>query len=156
MKFLCDDNLGKLARYLRMLGYDTAYDSSISDAELIALMLKEDRIVITRDQKLCRRIEPPRVVAIDNDIPEEQLQAVMSRLGLNPQADRFLSRCLVCNFECVDVTKDDIKDEVFPYVLRTQEKFKRCPKCRRIYWQGSHYRNMVCILEHFSAKESND
>jgi len=95
MKFLCDDNLGKLAKYLRMLGLDTFFRSDIRDAELLGVMLKQNRIV------------------------------------------------LECNVLCDDVTKDDIIDEVFPYIIKTQDNFKRCPSCRRIYWQGSHYKDMV-------------
>ncbi len=152
MKFLCDDNLGKLARYLRMIGYDTFFQIDISDAELLAVMLKQDRIVLTRDHLLVKRIEPERCVLIESDSPEEQLKAVIRNLKLEIKisADdrisypaRFFSRCLECNEICRDVAKEDITDMIFPYIIKSQTVFRQCPACKRIYWQGSHYKDMV-------------
>jgi len=152
MKFLCDDNLGKLARYLRMLGYDTFFRIDISDAELLAVMLKQDRIVLTRDHLLVKRIEPDRHVLIESDSPEEQLKAVIRHLGLKIKIStderisyppRFFNRCLECNEICRDVAKADIADKIFPYIIKSQAIFKQCPACHRIYWQGSHYKDMV-------------
>ncbi|MCP4581212.1 MAG: hypothetical protein GY839_06310 [candidate division Zixibacteria bacterium] len=151
MKFLCDDNLGKLAKYLRMLGLDTFFRIDISDAKLLGIMLKQNRIVLTRDNQLIKRIEPERYLLIESDSPEEQLKAVVKRFDLDvslniDDLDRsrmLFSRCLECNDVCDDVDKDEIIDEVFPYIIKTQDSFKRCPSCRRIFWQGSHYKDMV-------------
>lgn len=147
MKFLCDDNLGKLARYLRMLGHDTFYKSSLTDPELLATMLAERRFVITRDHNLAGRLELGRFLLIDTDSPEEQLKAVITDLKLEIDKAELFSRCLECNEVCVDVSPDDIKDEVFPYVIKTHDQFRRCPACGRIYWQGSHYEDMLEKLE---------
>jgi hypothetical protein len=147
MKFLCDDNLGKLAKLLRLLGYDTAYYSTISNGELMAVMLKEDRIVVSRDRHLTEKIEAERLVLVDSDSPEQQLSQVITRLDLRIDRQQFFTRCLVCNEICLEVAKDEIKDRVFPFILKTQQHFRRCPACDRIYWQGSHYKDMVAKLE---------
>jgi uncharacterized protein with PIN domain len=143
MKFLCDDNLGKLAKYLRILGYDTFFKKTISDAELLAVMLKQNRLVLTRDHNLIKKIEPEKYILVETDSPDEQLRAVIRDLSLKVHENELFSRCLVCNEICHDVTKNDIADEVFPYTIKTQKQFKKCPACGRIYWQGSHYKDMV-------------
>lgn len=142
MCFLCDDNLGKLARYLRMLGFDTFFKSEISDAELLGVMFKQDRIVLTRDTRLIKRIEQGRFLHISSDLPEEQVRQVIDKFQLSLDEDRIFSRCLECNELCESVSKDEIEGKVFPYILKTHEKFQRCPSCKRIYWQGSHYKDM--------------
>lgn len=143
MRFACDDNLGKLARYLRLMGFDTAFATPISDAELIALMLKENRLVITRDKRLADRIEPERVAIVDADSPDQQLRQVLARFTPPIQSALFFSRCLICNEACSEISPDEIKDKVFPYILRTKSQFRQCPKCNRIFWRGSHYQRMI-------------
>jgi uncharacterized protein len=147
MKFLCDDNLGKLAKYLRLLGYDTYYLSTISDAQLLSTMLKEGRIVLTKDHHLAPRIEQSRLILIENDIPDQQLRQVITCLNLRPKREELFMRCLVCNDLCSAISQDDIKDRVFPYILKSKESFRKCLSCGRIYWRGSHYKDMVRKLE---------
>ena len=143
MKLLCDDNLGKLTKYLRMLGFDTFFKVDIADAELLGVMLKENRIVITRDHHLIKRIEPDRFLLIESDLPEMQLKQVIDQLKLPLDRGNLFSRCLECNEVCEDVTADEVKDQVFPYIIKTQDTFKRCPSCHKIYWRGSHYKDMM-------------
>ncbi len=152
MRFLCDDNLGKLARYLRMLGYDTFFKSPLNDAELLAVMLKQDRLALTRDTRLARRIEPEICLLIETDSPEQQLKTVIERFGLEINKSSLFTRCLECNVICDEVAGDDIKDEVFPYIIKTHDRFKRCPSCKRIYWQGSHYKDMIEKLKNVIGK----
>jgi uncharacterized protein with PIN domain len=147
MKFLCDDNLGKLAKYLRLLGYDTFYLSTISDGQLLAAMLKENRLVLTRDHRLATRIDESKFVLITDDIPEKQLRQIVDKLKLKPNPESIFSRCLICNDICIEIAKDDIKNEVFPYILKSKERFRKCPSCGRIFWQGSHYKNMLEKLQ---------
>ena len=146
MKFICDDNLGKLAKYLRLMGFDTTFITPISDAQLIALMLKENRLVITRDIRLAERIESERVAIVDTDSPDKQLLEVLAKFKPPIQRGLFFSRCLICNEPCHEISPDDIKDKVFPYILRTKSQFRQCPKCQRIFWQGSHYHRMLARL----------
>jgi uncharacterized protein with PIN domain len=143
MKLLCDDNLGKLAKYLRMLGFDTFFKIDIADSELLAVMLKEGRIVLTRDHNLIRRIETDRYLIIESDEPEVQLEQVIDQLKLQIEKGKLFSRCLECNEVCENVDAEEVKDQVFPYVIKTQTIFKRCPSCQKIYWRGSHYRDMT-------------
>lgn len=152
MKLLCDDNLGKLAKYLRMLGFDTYFKSSVSDAELLGVMLKENRFVLTRDHQLIKRIESGRYLLLESNIPEEQLKAVIDNQHLEIVKGDLFSRCLECNEKCVEISKDEIKADIFPYIMKTQDKFMRCPSCRRIYWQGSHYKDMVEKLKEIIEK----
>jgi uncharacterized protein len=146
MKFICDDNLGKLAKYLRLMGFDTAFVTPISDSQLLALMLKENRLVITRDNRLIDRIEPGRVILIEHDSPEKQLQQVLKTIDLPIDRELFFSRCLICNEICNDIDLEDVKDKVFPYIVKTKDKFRQCPVCERIFWQGSHYKQMLLNL----------
>jgi len=154
MQFLCDDNLGKLARYLRMLGYDTYFKSALNDAELLAVMLKPNRLVLTRDTQRIKRIEPERYLLIETDSPEQQLKTVVKHFDLQINKSSLFTRCLECNVICHEVAGDDIKDEVFPYIIKTHDRFKRCPSCRRIYWQGSHYKDMIEKLENVIGKSA--
>ena len=146
-KFLCDDNLGKLARYLRMLGYDTFFEKTLDDARLLSTMLKENRIVLTRDRKLIKRLPAGRFVLIEDDSPEEQLKSVLKNRGIKPDRDAFFSRCLECNEPCVEISRDEIEEKVFPYILKKHENFSKCPACGRIFWPGSHYKDMVRKLD---------
>ncbi len=142
MLFLCDDNLGKLARYLRMLGYDTYYESSIEDNHLLGVMLSQGRIVLTRDTRLIKRISAERYLSIESDSPENQIRQVISNFQLYPAREKLFTRCLECNDVCEIVPPAEIEDKVFPYILKTQDSFRRCPSCKRIYWKGSHYKDM--------------
>jgi uncharacterized protein with PIN domain len=147
MKFLCDDNLGKLAKYLRLLGYDTFYFSTMSDGQLLAVMLKENRLALTRDHRLARRIDELKYVLITDDIPEIQLRRVVAKLELKPDPQALFSRCIICNDICIEVAKNDIENEVFPYILKSKEWFRKCPSCGRIFWQGSHHKDMLRKLQ---------
>jgi uncharacterized protein len=146
MKFICDDNLGKLAKYLRLLGFDTAYITPITNAELLARMLREDRLVITRDKRLAERIEPERMAIVDTDSPEQQLREVILKFSPPIDKERFFSRCLICNEICREISANEVKDRVFPYILKTKTQFRQCPRCSRIFWQGSHYHRMTAKL----------
>jgi len=138
MKLLCDDNLGKLAKYLRMLGYDTYFKTDISDSELLGIMLKQSRIVLTRDNRLAKRIEKERYVLIESDNPEDQLNQVLETLVLPIDKDILFSRCLECNEICESISKDEIKDNVFPYILKTngRKNFRNAPLANEYTGKG--------------------
>jgi len=147
MKFICDDNLGKLAKFLRLLGYDTYFDPTIENARLIAIALKENRIVLTRDRRILAKIDPAKLMHIDCDDPEKQLAKVFHRFGLIIDDKAMFSRCLVCNELCRNAAADEIADRVFPFILKTQSRFHQCPSCHRIYWQGTHHKAMIDRLK---------
>jgi uncharacterized protein with PIN domain len=128
--------LGKLARWLRIIGYDTLYDSSISDDEIISRSIKEDRIILTRDTLLVKRRGVSRYLFIESDHIKEQFRQVVDAYGLS--IDYLFNRCLHCNTSIKPVDKEKVKKQVPPYVFKTQSWFARCPSCGKIYWQGTH------------------
>ncbi len=134
MKFLVDHMLGRLARYLRFMGYDTYYPSGdMSDDEILRIAHQEGRVVITRDRELARRSGGLLLRSGDY---REQLKAVVREFNL--KADNMLSRCSLCNEPLVRVEKEEIRDRVPEYVYQHSEEFYLCPKCGRVYWYGSH------------------
>lgn len=135
--------LGALARWLRVLGVDTAYDASIDDPELAERAVAEDRLLLTRDRRLVeRRGLAGRHLLIDSEVVDEQVRQVLSALGLEPSAGDLFTRCLRCNTPLEPVDAASARRLVPPFVARTQQRFRRCPGCRRLYWRGTHARRM--------------
>jgi hypothetical protein len=143
VRFLADEMLGRLARWLRILGYDTAYLSA-DDHVLVRLARAEGRILVTRDTELARR-RGLRAVLMESERVEEQVRQLLDDLGLT--AGSSFSRCPVCNTPLEEVGKEAVADRVPPYVLRTQERFSRCLGCGRIYWRGTHWARMRKRIE---------
>ena len=143
LKFICDDNLGKLAKWLRTLGYDTLFQLAIEDGELISLALKENRIILSRDTKLSRFKIKDKYLLIQSEKPLEQLRQVIDHFRLKIGEDLLFSRCLVCNQPLEGVEKGKIKGRLYPYVYQTQENFVYCSGCDRIYWAGTHVGRMT-------------
>jgi uncharacterized protein with PIN domain len=144
MKFICDDNLGRLAKWLRTLGYDTLFLDPIEDGEMVARALKDDRVVLSRDTQLARFKFKlgERLVLIQSDKPLEQVKQVLKHLHLKPDKTLSFSRCLVCNELLEKAEKEEIKERLYPYVYQTQDHFVRCPQCDRIYWPATHVNRM--------------
>ena len=140
-KFIVDENVIKLGRWLRMLGVDAAFYPISSDNELVRIAIRENRIILTRDRHfLDRRV---KCFLLKSSDPIEQLCQVIEEFGIEVSEERFLSRCLECNVPIEEVKdKAEIKDLVPPYVYKTQKRFYRCPKCGKIFWSGTHVRNM--------------
>jgi len=153
IKFIVDSNAGKLARWLRMMGYDALFFNNIDDAELIHIALKEGRVVLTKDTQLMRRRVVTdgqlKIVLIQNDDPKEQLRQVVKELKLDCRLKQF-TRCLECNQSLVPRSKEEVKELVPPYVFRTQTQYMQCPTCLRVYWRGTHWQRMKKELERFS------
>jgi uncharacterized protein with PIN domain len=139
LRLLADGMLGKLARWLRLMGYDTAYDNAAGDPELARRARSEGRVLLTRDRELAGR-RGLHTLLIRSDTLKEQLQEVREALG--PPPCPALSRCTVCNEALESVSPQEIADLVPAYVLRTQTVFRRCPGCGRVYWPGSHVEAM--------------
>jgi hypothetical protein len=140
MKFLADNMLGRLAIWLRLLGYDTAYHHDATDAQLARIARAENRVLLTRDVELTRR-RGVRAVLIESEQIEEQLRQVFHALNLT--AREAFSRCAECNSVLEEVSKESVRGQVPPYVFHTQERYRRCPRCARIYWRGTHWARMV-------------
>lgn len=143
-RFLADANVARLARRLRMLGYDTLLAATAPDADLVRIALQEERILLTRDRGLARRRiayrGPLRLFLLRQDDVEGQLRQVVSALGLSSQ--RAFSQCLECKGLLSPRAKEEVAERVPPYTFQTQEDFMECSACRRVYWRGSHWQGM--------------
>lgn len=141
-RFLADRMVGKLARWLRLLGYDTAYLPQLSPLGVMREARQQQRIILTRDSRLLRRKDAPSLVFIQSDRFREQLKQVVEELRLDP-VKYLLSRCSACNAQLRPVMKAEARDRAPEYVWRTQEEFRACPECRRLYWGATHKTHVV-------------
>lgn len=141
VRFLADANLGGLAHLLRMTGFDTRYDNGIADATLEALAVQERRIVLTRDRELLKRRHISHGCYIHALKPALQLHEIFARLDLARLARPF-SLCLECNAPLHAIARDEVRERVPPGAWRTYPQFFTCDQCRRVFWQGSHWRHM--------------
>ena len=143
MSFICDDNLGKLASYLRILGFDTFFAEEIDDSSLLKIASAEKRALLSRDTKLASRSHPYGFLLIEDDDPIQQLLQVITTQDLKIDPSQLFDRCSRCNEICRIIDKDKISNQVFPFILKTQDVIKQCPSCGRYYWRGSHYKNIL-------------
>jgi uncharacterized protein with PIN domain len=144
VRFLADSMLGTLAKWLRILGYDTTYDAQLGDNQLVRLARAQGRILLTRDTGLLKR-KGLRALFIESEVLEEQLAQVQQAFGLDV-AQPF-SRCPVCNTALQDVPKYEAWGQVPPFVFQTQERFRLCAECNRFYWRGTHWQGMLERVE---------
>ncbi len=139
MKFIADTMLGKLAKRMRLLGLDVLYDPELNDNEIIRLSLDQDRLILTRDAGLAARPLAANHLSIRSELVSEQLDEVLSTF---PAEQLPLTRCSECNELIISVTKQDVLDLVPQHVYEKINDFLQCPKCRRIYWLGTHVKKM--------------
>jgi uncharacterized protein len=150
LKFAVDRMLGRLAKWLRVLGQDVIYGRHLSGAGLIHAARQENRIILTRDRRL-RFMQPQEFVFIESDQFREQLRQVINRFHLVP-GDHLFSRCLTCNSWLQARPKASVKEAVPEYVFLTQDNFFWCAKCRRIYWPATHRQKMLEELQKLGLK----
>ncbi len=143
MKFVVDAMLGTLAKRLRILGYDTYYDPALDDHQLVRLARAERRVLLTRDRELARR-RGVEVLLVASENLEEQIDQVLRALELVP--DRPFSRCPICNTPLQTLDRQDAEARVPPYVAHTHTRFSHCPGCQKVYWRGTHWRQMAKAL----------
>ena len=140
MKFVADVMLGRLAKRMRLLGFDVLYGRSLNDREILRLSLEENRIILTRDRALTQRPLASHHIFIMHETIDKQLEQVLERFPCSLPSP--LTRCSRCNAQLVVRTKKDVEDLVPEFVYSTQEHYMHCPSCGRIYWKGSHIKNM--------------
>lgn len=145
-RFVADAMLGRLARWLRVLGFDTAYDATLADAAMVALANEEMRVLLTRDRHLLRELRPIHALEIRSDIPLEQLRDVVAELALAPPLELF-TRCILCNTPLSDPLPEAQATGLLPEEFEVPGPVRRCPACGKLYWHGSHARRMRAALE---------
>jgi uncharacterized protein with PIN domain len=144
-RFVADVMLGRLAKWLRIAGFDVLYSNRFSDDELVALSRAEDRILLSRDTRLLVRKVVRRFVFLESDQIQDQIRQIFRLIGTENLPD-ILSRCLSCNEVLAPIPRDGVKGRVPPYVFATQPTFKSCPRCQRIYWAGTHRQAVLRTL----------
>ena len=142
MKFIVDRMLGKLAKQLRMLGYDTVYYRGEDLYSLIRLARQEGRVILTRNTKLIPRRPEDVIVRITEDDPLLQLKELIQKETIEMNEGKTFSRCLLCNTVLDPTSRREVEGKVPDFIFHQHKEFFRCPQCQRIYWPGSHLENM--------------
>jgi uncharacterized protein with PIN domain len=145
-RFAADCNLGTLAKWLRILGYDTLYERGIADLDFLRKAAGEGRIVLTRKRGLARPSFEGGLVVVQADHVRLQLGEVLDALSLEPDPVKRMTRCLRCNTALEGVPKERVESRVPVYVYVKGIQFKRCPTCGRIFWPGTHRRHIEEFL----------
>ena len=143
MKFVADVMLGKLAKRMRLMGFDVLYDSCCEDNEVLRLALDQGRIILTRDTGLASRPLAQGHLLITSDLIDEQLQQVLE--AFSPSGEHALTRCSLCNEQLSVMDRKDARDLVPDHVAATVYEFWRCEHCGKVYWKGSHVKNMATV-----------
>jgi uncharacterized protein with PIN domain len=147
MKFLADRMLGKLAKMLRMLGYDTIYYRGEDSQQMIQLARQEGRTILTRNTKLKPKRLEDRIIIVMEDNPSLQLGELVQKGHISFNKEKLFSRCLLCNDLLDEMPREEVEGKVPEFIFHQQKAFFRCPQCQRIYWPGSHQENMQNKLE---------
>ena len=137
-RFVADHMLGSLARWLRIMGYDTVYDKSLDDPGIANLARAESRFILTRDRELAKE---PGALMIEADDLDLQLKAITEKYGLKFHDNLF--RCSACNGELADLDKARAKESVPEGAFENNEKFWKCSKCGKVYWKGTHWHGIM-------------
>jgi uncharacterized protein with PIN domain len=146
MKFLADSSLGRLSTWLRILGYDTVYWSGEADRVFLRVAEREGRAALTRRKDVLARQHPGIILYVESDRVEDQVAEVVGKLGLRPEPGKLFTVCLRCNESLKEAAPDEVRPLVPDYVFRTQRDFRVCPKCRGVFWPGTHRARAMAVL----------
>ena len=155
VRFIVDHNVGKLVRWLRMMGYDSLLFTGPDDGMMVKTALHEDRVIITRDSGIARRRLAMhgqiKVILVEGEDPSEQMRQVADALKLD-FPHRPFTLCIECNSGLEPRTGEQVKGCVPPHVYKTHSSYMQCPSCRRIYWRGTHWQAMCDTLDRFEKE----
>lgn len=160
-RFVADNNVGKLARWLRVIGYDTLLFRQKNDNKMIEIAISENRLILTKDTQLMKRrlvtSGKLKAMIVKKDDPIMQLKETVKNLSLDYFFKPF-TLCIECNQVLVSRSKEDVRSVVPPHVFTTQYQYMECPTCHRIYWQGTHWQAMIMKLHDLqqSCKEGRE
>ena len=144
-RFILDAHLGKLARYLRMLGFDTLYRNDYGDEEIIETARIQNRIILTKDKLLLRSPRVDHGYYIRSVEKHAQLNEIVKKFDLYSQFRSF-TRCMTCNTELLPMSKESVRDRIYPDIYRCFDKFYHCPSCEKFFWRGSHFERMEELI----------
>lgn len=145
-RFVLDNHLGKLAAYLRLLGFDAAYRNDLQDEELATISSQDHRLLLTRDRRLLMRSIITQGYCVRAHLPRQQVLEILTRYDLFSAIAPF-GRCVHCNALLQPVPKAQILERLEPLTRRYFEEFQRCPDCDQVYWKGSHYEHIQEFIE---------
>jgi uncharacterized protein with PIN domain len=151
-RFVADRMIGRLARMLRLLGYDTLYQPELDPAGLTQLALCDERIILTRGETRLRFPGAPKIFSLRSEYPPEQLREMVAEFSLDPKSGLW-TRCTVCNGRISPAEKEEIKGLVKPKVYKIYSEFYRCAGCGRVYWHGSHVERILKNLSLVLGRE---
>jgi uncharacterized protein len=154
MKFIADRMLGKLAKQLRMLGYDTLYYRGEDVYPLVRLARQQGRVILTRSTKLLPKKPEDLIFRITEDDPFLQLKELVRNGNIELDEDEIFSRCLLCNAPLDPASREEVEGKVPDFIFHQQKEFFRCPQCQRIYWPGSHLEHMQRRMEELFHSKS--
>jgi uncharacterized protein with PIN domain len=147
--------LGKLAKQMRMLGYDTLYYTGGNAYSLIRLARQEGRVILTRNTKLLPRKPEDLILQMTEDNPLLQLNELIQKENIEIDEEKLFSRCLLCNAFLDSIPREEVEGKVPDFIFHQQKEFFRCPQCQRIYWPGSHQQNMQRKIEDIFKRKHN-
>ncbi len=147
LRFAADEMLGRLAKWLRIAGYDTAYWKDIDDARLVELARAEGRLILTRDTSLVGRLAPGTFLFLKDEVPFKQFIQAVNELGLDIYAERIFTVCTICNAPLEEADRESVEALVPEYTFAASESFRRCGSCGRVYWHGTHRERVLKRLK---------
>lgn len=147
MKFVADRTLGKLARKLRILGFDALYWRGGNLGGAMEAARSEGRVLLTRSRKVKGKAEDLEVIVIEANDSKDQLREIVQKLSLEAGKEKFFCRCLLCNEELRPLDREEAEGRVPDFILRVYKVFHSCPRCRRVYWPGTHYERMKTEMD---------
>jgi len=140
-RFICDFMLGRLAKWMRLMGFDTTYYKDTDGKTIIYKSRREGRTILTRSKILTEKYDD--LILIESELLVEQLKQMVKIVDIKAP----FSRCPVCNTETEEVKKETIKEDVPSYVFEIHDDFKRCPRCGRVFWKGTHYKKIEKVID---------
>jgi uncharacterized protein with PIN domain len=145
-QFIADVMLGRLAKWLRIAGFDVLYSNKFSDDELIEISNREGRILLSRDTRLLVRKPVKDFIFLESQDIQTQISQVFKTMRIF-NLSSLLTRCLSCNDALVETSREAVRDSIPPFVYETQSHFKSCPRCGKIFWAGTHRTSVVRTME---------
>lgn len=154
---MVDGMLGKITRWLRMLGHDVKYSSELEDNQLMEIAKTESRILLTRDTELYRQATKKRVktYCVKGEGEVEKLAELAMRFGIQLDIDMSKSRCPKCNTKVKSILKKEVSERIKPKTFDYYRNFWECPKCKQVYWKGSHWKGIRKTLRRAKEKINN-